>query len=674
MQCYTELLPPSGVTHVLSVPFLSATSNNLIVAKTSLLQIFSLVNVPYGAAPSQTDTKARQERPQHTKLVLVAEYDLPGTIVGLGRVKSPESRSGGETVLVATRNAKLSIIEWDPEKYGITTTSIHYYERQDDVSNPWYPDLDTCPSRLTVDPSSRCAILYYGMRNLAILPFPQQGDDLVMDDYDPDLDGERPEGEVNSVKATANGTAHTTPYMPSFVLPLTALDPSLLHPIVLEFLHEYREPTFGILYSQVATSSSLLHERKDVVFYAVFTLDLQQRASTTLLSVPRLPSDLFKLVPLPPPVGGALLIGSNELVHVDQGGKTNAVGVNEFARQASAFSMADQSDLEMRLEGCVVEQLGTENGDLVLALTDGRMAVVSFRLDGRSVSGISVRWVSEQAGGLLLKARPTCTASLGQGKFFLGSEEGDSLLLGWSRPSTSAKKSQGTSDSIDGIYEAEEDEDEALEDDDDMYDDDLYSTPVVADAKISTLAAINGEGSNEYIFRPHDRLWNLGLMRDVTLGRPLGQPSKDGERKSNAVSPPLELIATQGSGRAGGLAILRKELDPHVLDSLKLDGADGVWSVQVRDPKTKHTTGFQQPRIFDRYLILAKSKDSEKEESVVYSVADKGLEEFKATEFNTNEDFTIDIGTMAGGTKVVQVLRSEVRSYEHGKCNLFIPL
>ena len=649
---------------MLCVPFLSATSSNLIVAKTSLLQIFSLVNVPYGAVQPQGDAKARQERPQHTKLVLVAEYDLPGTVVGLGRTKSLESKSGGEAVLVATRNAKLSLIEWDPEKHGIATTSIHYYEREDDVNNPWYSDLNTCRSHLTVDPSSRCAILHYGMRNLAILPFHQQGDDLVMDDYDPDIDGERPDAaETNGINATANGPTLATTYMPSFVLPLTALDPSLIHPIGLEFLHEYREPTFGILYSQVATSSALLHERKDVVFYSVFTLDLQQRASTTLLSVPRLPTDLFKIVPLLPPVGGALLIGSNELVHVDQGGKTNAVGVNEFARQASAFSMADQSNLEMRLEGCVVEELGSENGDLVLALSDGRLAVVSFRLDGRSVSGISVKWVSEQAGGLLLKARPSCAASLGQGKFFVGSEEGDSLLLGWTRPSSTAKKDRGSSDALGGMYEAEEEE--SLDDDDDMYDDDLYSTPVVAAVKAPISASLNGESHNEYIFRPHDRLWNLGLMRDITFGRPLAPKTKDGE--SN-ILPPLELVATQGSGRAGGLAILRKELDPHVVNSLKVEGVDGVWSVQVRDPKSKSTTASQQPRVFDRYLVVAKTKDAEKEESVVYSVSDKGLEEFKATEFNPNEDFTIDIGTMAGGTKVVQVLRSEVRSYEHGKC------
>jgi cleavage and polyadenylation specificity factor subunit 1 len=457
--------------------------------------------------------------------------------------------------------------------------------------------------------------------------------------------------------------------MPSFVLPLTALDPSLIHPISLEFLYEYREPTFGILYSQVAPSSAQVSERKDVVYYAVFTLDLQQRASTTLLSVPRLPSDLLKIVPLPPPVGGALLIGSNELIHVDQGGKTNAVGVNEFARHASAFSMADQSDLGLRLEDCVVEQLGAENGDMVLVLLDGRMAIISFKLDGRSVSGISVKMVPEKAGGMIPKTRAACTASLGKGKFFIGSEEGDSLLMAWSRPSASQKKGRGSLNPNEDVALdlSEGDEEEDDEEEDDLYGDDIYSTPLDAISQGKQSTAINGESSNDYTFRPHDRLWNLGAMRDITLGKCVSPRGKDKKQKSPPISPPVELVGTQGSGRAGGLAILRKEIDPFVVDSLKMEGVDGVWSIQTRGPQPKAPTTASDSRSFDRYLILAKSKLPDKEESVVYSVSEKGLEAVKAPEFNPNEDFTVDVGTLAGGTRIVQVLRSEVRSYDTGE-------
>ena len=48
MQCYTELLPPSTVTHAVTLPFLSPNEENLVVAKTSLIQVFRLRETPTG--------------------------------------------------------------------------------------------------------------------------------------------------------------------------------------------------------------------------------------------------------------------------------------------------------------------------------------------------------------------------------------------------------------------------------------------------------------------------------------------------------------------------------------------------------------------------------------------------------------------------------------------------
>ncbi|EFE34581.1 uncharacterized protein ARB_06344 [Trichophyton benhamiae CBS 112371] len=665
MQCYTELLLPSGVTHAASAHFISANSNNLIVAKTSLLQVFSLVNVTYGSTTAtQPDQKGRHDRSQHAKLVLAAEYEVPGTITGLQRVRISNSKSGGDAILVSSRNAKLSLIEWDPEKHGISTISIHYYEGEESHMSPWVPDLGSCSSSLTVDPNGNCAIFNFGIHSLAILPFHQAGDDLVMDDYDATPNGDDSTDLVSDAQKSAPGnTAHDKPYAPSFVLPMTALDPALTHPIHMEFLHEYREPTFGILYSQVARSTSLTIDRKDVVSYSIFTLDLQQKASTSLLTVSRLPSDVFKIVPLPPPVGGALLIGTNELVHVDQAGKTNAVGVNEFARQASAFSMADHSDLEMRLEGCIVEQLGSGTGDVLLILADGRMSILSFKVDGRSVSGISLHFVAEQSGGSITKARPSCSASLGRNKLFYGSEEGDSVLLGWSRPSSTTKRPSKAADGVDEngaadlSDEAEQDDDG---DDDDMYEDDLYSVNPASTRQEKQV--VNGDSPADFTFRAYDRLWSLGPYRDITLGKPPKSKSKDQQDSVPEIAAPLELVAARGFGKSGGLTVLKREVDPYTIDSLKMDDVYGVWSIRVLDPKSKDT-GLS--RSYDKYLLLAKAKGEDKEESVVYSVGSSGLDSIDTPEFNPNEDCTIDIGTLATGTRVVQVLRTEIRSYDY---------
>ncbi|KAJ5139137.1 uncharacterized protein N7515_003985 [Penicillium bovifimosum] len=653
MQCYTELLPPTGVTHSLAIPFTSASANNLIVVRTSLLQVFSLVKIPSQPQKEGSEPQSSQVDPSQTKLVLETEYSLSGTVTDLSRVKILNTKSGGEAILIAVRNAKLSLIEWDPERHGISTISIHYYERDDLTRSPWVPDLSRCGSILSVDPSSRCAVYNFGVRNLAILPFHQAGDDLVMDDYDPELEGERPDqhsGEGAQYEKGKGGPAHQTPYSSSFVLPLTAMDPSLLHPISLAFLYEYREPTFGILYSQIATSTALLHERKDVVFYAVFTLDLEQRASTTLLSVSRLPSDLFKVVALPLPVGGALLLGSNEIVHVDQAGKTNAVGVNEFSRQVSSFSMTDQSDLAFRLEGCVVERLGGDSGDLILALASGDMALIKFKLDGRSVSGITVHPIPVHAGGGILKSAASCSTCLGDGNIFIGSENSDSVLLEWSHSSTPAKKARLESNKADGF-------DDLSEDDDQLEDDDLYSS-APGPTQVNSRMGTDNSAPEYYNFRLNDKLSSIGPLRDITLGKAFPNTHGNIQATSEAVTAELDLVASQGSDRGGGLVVIKREIDPLTAMSLRVDDADGIWSAKITQNR-----GSSMDNPSCQYIVVSRSTDSEQETNEVFVVEDHALKPFKASEFNPNEDRTIDIGSLADGTRLIQVLRNEVRSY-----------
>ncbi|KAI9741103.1 MAG: mRNA cleavage and polyadenylation factor subunit [Cirrosporium novae-zelandiae] len=665
MQYYSELAPPTAVTHSIYFPFISATSNNLIVAKTSLLQIFSVKSTTSHDAPSE-DTNIRNDRSHTSKLVLVAEYPLSGTITSLARVKIMNSKSGGEALLISIKDAKLSLLQWDPEVHTISTISIHLYEREDLQGSPWGPDIGQSPSYLTVDPSSRCAALKFGQRNLAILPFHQPGDDLVMDDYDPELDGEQPNHDSPSKATIAESIDSETPYSSSFVLPISALDHSLRHPIHLAFLYEYREPTFGILYSTKSPSSGLLSERRDILSYAVFTLDLEQRASTMLLSVAGLPYDLDRVIPLPQPVGGTLLLGSNEIVHVDQAGKTNALGVNEFARACSSFSMADQSDLGMKLEGCVVEQLTADSGDMLIVSNNGNMAVLSFRIDGRSVSGLSIHQVTEENGGACLAAGASCSSLISRGRLFIGSEDMDSTIIGWNNPLLQLKRRKTNTE------KANEEEESSDTEMDDLDEDDLYSAET--DGVIETRRKSSVEDTaGGYKFRIHDTLPNLGPMEDVALGKPY-QTSPD------AILPSLELVATCGRERAGGLSVFQKEISPEISMKLNIKNVNGAWAIHgakpakaLRNVNTNEGGTISKDENYDKYLVTSEITKAGEEESIVYKLGADGVKELKDTEFDPSAGATIDVGSLAGGTRLVQALKGEIRSYdsEFGLAQIF---
>jgi cleavage and polyadenylation specificity factor subunit 1 len=622
MQCYTEIVPPSGVTHALALPFISADATNLVIARTSLLQIFNIKHLNQG---------------QDAKLVLVAEYYLSGVVASLGRVQLQSTSSGGHAVLIAFRDAKLSLIEWDPTLHSIATISIHYYENNTFQTAPWHPDLKDCVSHLTIDPNSRCAAFNFGVSNLAVIPFHQGGDDLAMDD----IDGE-PLDRVTTKQTNGDAADNTKPYFPSFVLSLTTLDPSLLHPLDFAFLHEYRDPTVGVLYTTAARSNNMSFERRDVTIYSVYAMEIENRVSTTLQTVANLPNDIFAILALPLPVGGALLVGGNELIHIDQGGKPTGIAVNEFAREASSFPLADHSACRMKLEGCQIEQLGNSNGDMVVILNTGEIAVLTFRLDGRSVSGMSLRRL--EAGYLqdLISSSATCVASVASGTIFIGSEDSHSLLLSTGKRQSQLKRTASRMQLATNYANGAEEVDSVSEEEDD---DDLYGER----ANVAKPSGGNETGSGLNI-RLLDILACVGPLHDVAFGRSLKRKREsrdDGD--VDASDERLTLAAACGRGQAGGLSIFSPKFSPSQAKRVNECEASNLWSFNNKD--TAH-------------VIMSEIPSEGPLRSSLWIVDGDHLERVEGTDFEASTGSTLAVFSINTSKHTVHVTGIEIRVYD----------
>ena len=201
-------------------------------------------------------------------------------------------------LLVSFRDAKAALLVWDQKTWNVQTVSLHYYEREEFV-NPVVV-AENLRSDLIVDPGNRAAILRFAGDMLAVLPVRKSEEDLVLegdvemdgeeegDDWDPSapekdtvmseaprVNGEMNEGEDEEEEGLLKQ---------SFVVSANQLDDAISHVVGLTFLHEYREPTLGILYTPKRTWTGWLEERKDTVCYVVITLDLEQKACTPLMS------------------------------------------------------------------------------------------------------------------------------------------------------------------------------------------------------------------------------------------------------------------------------------------------------------------------------------------------------------------------------------------------------
>ncbi|KAK4193394.1 protein cft1 [Podospora australis] len=697
MQCYTALTPPTAVDFSVILQFVPGQGPNLVVAKSSLLQIFKTKAVSTEIEPSQSNGSRRQntsryenriandddgfeasylagdslatktDRANLQKLILITEVQLAGTVTGLARISKKIAGSSGDALLMAFKDAKMSLVAWDSEKQALSTISIHYYEKDELQGAPWASPLSNHVNFLAADPGSRCAALKFGARNLAILPFRQPDEDIEMDDWSEEVDGQRRSRDQPDAVVQGASIIEDTPFAPSFVLRLSNLDSSLLHPVHLAFLHEYREPTFGVLASTSAASNSL--GRKDHFVYKIFTLDLQQKESTTILSVSGLPQTLFRVVPLPAPVGGALLVGNNELIHIDQSGKPNGVAVNPLTKQETSFALVDQSELDLRLEGCEIEVLAADLGELLIILNDGRMALVTFRIDGRTVSGLDVKMISDEAGGSIIPGRVSTLSKIGRNAMFAGSEEGDSVVFGWTRKQSQAGRRKSRLQDVgldidmdDGGLEEEDEEDD---------DDDLYGEEP-APRKQSLAASTSAKGG-ELEFRIHDRLLSLAPIQAMTYGQPVFLEGSEEEQNSAGVRSDLQLVCAVGRDKASSLAIMNQAIQPKVIGRFDFPEARGFWTVFAKKPIPKSLQGDKGPAafgndyttsgIFDKFMIVAKVDLDGYEKSDVYAVTGAGFESLTGTEFDPAAGFTIEAGTMGKDSRIIQVLKSEVRVY-----------
>src|SRR3569833_1282066 len=182
MQCYSELTPPTAVTHSLTISLLTARSLNLVVAKSYLIQVITTKSVSEEldhAQDQSADAKGptiqydsrvkddegleatflggdalllKSDRANNTKLVLFAEFPLSGTVTGLAKIKTLNTRSGGESILIAFGDARLSLVEWGTERYSLSPVSLHYNEQDELQGRPWSAPLGDYVTFLAADP------------------------------------------------------------------------------------------------------------------------------------------------------------------------------------------------------------------------------------------------------------------------------------------------------------------------------------------------------------------------------------------------------------------------------------------------------------------------------------------------------------------------------------------
>lgn len=300
--------PSTGIEHSIEARFFGPWEDNLIVAGTDNLRVFRLV-------PDLEGQTIGADKPK-MKLECMATFPLFGEVMGLQKVSLPGSIR--DTILLSFSEAKLSVVEYDPQQHDLKTVSLHIFE--DDESKGGYVHNHSVPF-LRADPDGRCAaMLVYG-RKIVILPFKRDSTTVssMMDATEEEILNQRSSKVLSSYTLDLKSVIHTN---------------NVDNIIDIQFLHGYNQPTLAILYEPLQTFAGRIAVRKDTCRLDVITLDVKERVSAFIWSREILPFDCVKILPVPKPLGGILVFSVNALFFLNQGIPPYAVSLNTLGDSA----------------------------------------------------------------------------------------------------------------------------------------------------------------------------------------------------------------------------------------------------------------------------------------------------------------------------------------------------
>ncbi|KNC97783.1 cleavage/polyadenylation factor CFT1 [Spizellomyces punctatus DAOM BR117] len=638
---YKELLPPTSIETCVEAQFTAPNAVNLIVSRGSLLQVYNVVeddvadtevvrqqlakekeeeedqNLPFPKLKPIPEPQRCNHPRKVAKLELHAQFRLHGNVTSIGVVRTSTSVGllGMDSLLLSFKDAKMSLIEYSAATHNIVTVSIHYYEREEfkkeSVTNKFKPEI-------RIDPENRCAVLRFYNDRLAILPFKQDTGVQVND---------------------ADDTSSKYPFHSSFVIPFSAIDSKVRNVVDVAFLYGFFEPTLAILYEPIQTWTGRLAARKDTKSLIVVSLDITQRSYPVLFKVDHLPYNATSLIPVPPPVGGLVVLSPNALIHVDQTSVPGvACAVNSYYGMESNFPappsmesighsfetknplydsahFSDHKSLGISLEACVPYFLNPDT--LLLVLRSGELVLVDME-GGEDVG----RGWKRRKGGVksfnvtrvgLRTIMPSCGTRIGNvdaqgrplirvlknfreiggtfenddgvsnfGYLFVGSRVADAMLIQFTEADVVANEEDDDAVSISPEPSGEETGIAAsmeLAIDEDIFGVSPQQLAVTSSSSTTrTKSASTRSPKSRYTFRICDSLICTGPIKDLVVGEPT-------QYSSHAFSPDnprtsLEVVTCAGEGFSGALGILQRNIRPQIISTFEMPGITDVWSVR----------------------------------------------------------------------------------------------
>ncbi|KAJ9105514.1 hypothetical protein QFC21_001885 [Naganishia friedmannii] len=657
---HAPLIPQTGITHVLFLRQFTASAKydeevigNVVVAGGERVRVYDLV-LPSTRQKNGTGNGLRMRK--------VWDQRGAGEVTGLQGVRLVGGE--GEKVVVAW-GAKLSILEWSGGE--VTTVSLHTFERAPQVSRyeltmpsaeQLYANTEDFSPLLRTDPQDKMIVQLLPEDSLAIIP-------LVQD--------------MEELEGLDSTSVRDVPYMPSFILSLPELSPTLQNVKDLAFLPGFNNPTLAVLFCPIPTATGRTTVPRDTYHIEIRTLDPLGQTYPLISSTEDLPSDSQYIVPCPQSIGGVLLVTATAVFHVDQSGKYVCTSSNGWFKLVSNITPTKRrEEYLLELDGSHV--VWADDGNFLMVLRDSTIIQARLEVEGRSVVGIEflsplgteavesstspkigLQMGLDQPSSVCGIVLPPSEDGRACSAFFAASAVGDSCLI-----SVDLVPEQTLGgEAMDGTMEAKHEEME-VDLDDDLYGDSIIRSDLtraerkLMQAHLSVTAKVHGIGyisdmafgvtpesksarenvpgvsmvsrSYEYYYALHDM--PSGLEQNIPATR---EP---------------EIAILQGGGKGSSTVdLIRPQLRTNKKRKYQeLVGSANVWAVRVN----LDVEPMEQPQESVTRLFQAQTNDDGAHGSTYVWAVDSDSGELQEV-LTTYEEETIAVGSCLNESRIARV-------------------
>ncbi|XP_067935054.1 cleavage and polyadenylation specificity factor subunit 1-like [Watersipora subatra] len=596
---------PVAVDACCSCQFLSNKEEDLVIASGNWLKVYRVVS------DDMTTTDSTILATSRHKLEHIMSYHMFGNIISVKSLRLPWNCR--DILLLSFKDAKISVVEYDPHTRDIVTLSLHYFE-EDELKSGLYSNFKK--PVLRVDPDLRCAaMLVYGCQ-LVVLPLKK---DVAVDDP----------------------SSSKSPFAPSYIISLSKMEEKIHNIVDVQFLQGYYEPTLFILYEPIKTWAGRLPVRRDTCKIAAISLNLLEKVHPVIWSLDNLPFDCQKSLAIPKPIGGVLVLAATSVIYLNQSVPPYAASVTSLSNNATVFPMKPQESIVLTLDNAHCCSISSDQ--VVISTKAGEIYVMTLCLD--SMRAVKKFHFDKAASSVL----PSCICTVGDGIIFLGSRLGNSLLLKYTPTDTDTKavpvRSQGEAIEKD---QAQPSQDwlakDAVELENELEELEVYG---------NTEAPSSEDKIIQYTFQVSDSLINIAPCGRITLGEPAFLSEELAPLCQ--VDLDLELVTTSGYGKNGALTFLQRSVRPQIVTTFQLADVRAVWT--VKGPLNAEDVEESQRESLDTdmhsYLILGK------EDSTMVLQTTDDISELDHSGFNT-QTYTVFAGNI-GECYTVQVTAKGIR-------------